>query len=57
VYDLDTSEVEPECLEYVGALVGNEYYQQVSLKAITPNCRWSYKIKSETDYITVEFIV
>jgi hypothetical protein len=59
VYNLDTSTVQLECLESVGEPFGNEYYQQVTLKAITPNCRWSYRLESEdkTQWIVAEFIV
>jgi hypothetical protein len=41
---LNTEEVQPECLELIGETISNEYYQQLSLKATTPNCRWSYTL-------------
>lgn len=62
-YLLDTSAVTLECLEALGEPFSNEYYQQVSLKAIQANCRWSYTLVNPTTpddegmQVTFEFIV
>jgi hypothetical protein len=58
-YNVDTSAVTLECLEAVSEPIKNEYYQQVSLKAISPNCRWSYKLDHSdgVSHIAFDFIV
>jgi hypothetical protein len=58
-YNVDTKAVALECLAAVSEPIKNEYYQQVSLKAITPNCRWSYKLDHSdgVSHIAFNFIV
>jgi hypothetical protein len=42
MYHVNTEEVVMDCLEASDEPFKNEYYQQVSLKANKPDCRWSY---------------
>ena len=44
MYNIDTSQVELQCLEAVGEPYGDAFYQQVTLKAITSDCRWKYTL-------------
>jgi hypothetical protein len=57
---LNTGDVNLECIEAIGEPFSNEFYQQVILKAKTPNCRWKYTLYNAEDsdqWISFEFIV
>jgi hypothetical protein len=47
------------CLELAVEPFREEFYQQVSLRAKTPDCRWSFMFENneKTHSFTLEFIV
>jgi len=64
-YAVNIEDITLDCLEVIGEPFMNQYYQQVSLKANTPDCRWSVTFLdahslAEADlipYVAFEFIV
>jgi hypothetical protein len=58
VYDIDTENVDLQCVIASAEPFKNEWYQQVTLQAKVPDCRWTYKLMgTEERFLNVEFIV